>query len=170
MKFWISPINSSDYLCYFEALYGFPPCLAHASSNSCSRISAPRLSASPVSFRLSSHMPRSSLPATRSSGFLLGWSSSWRTIHWPLKWAYHHPLLRFSLSWWDGDTKGTRKNLSACSASAPLEALGGDRGAKLESRAGIGGGGGGVVLGDSSAAREEISVGVSEWVEPVSQQ
>ena len=104
------------------ATYGWPPCLLQASSNSCSSISAPLLRARPVSCKLSSHMSRSSFPATRRRGTFSGRSSSCLATHWPLKWAYHQPFFLFSLSLLEGEANGTRKYLwgGLCLSSALL--------------------------------------------------
>ena len=52
------------------------------------------------------------VPATRSTGTLAGCSSIWRAIHWPSKWAYHHPLCGIWPGAADSETvNGTRKYL-----------------------------------------------------------
>lgn len=99
-------------------VYGLPPYLDQVSSNSCSRISAPLFLVNPVSLRLNSHISRSFVPATRSRGSLSGCNSSWRAIHCPSKWAYHHPFLRFRRSCSEGRMNGTRKYLCVWSPAA----------------------------------------------------
>eukprot|EP00041_Stephanoeca_diplocostata_P021481 m.501213 g.501213 ORF g.501213 m.501213 type:complete len:749 (+) comp21837_c1_seq12:65-2311(+) len=90
------------------ATYGSPPHLAHSSSNSRGRISAPRLRGRPLSSSDSSHISMSSRPATSSTGGFCGCSSIWRAIHCPSKCANHQPLTPpLSRSSWR--TNGIRK-------------------------------------------------------------
>ena len=104
-------IGCGHWALWDGTLKGFPPNFPHTWLNSLSRISAPRFLVSPVSSRLSSHIRMSSMPATRSSGSLSGWSSSCRTTHCPSKCANHHPFFLFRLVWpgGSGRMKGTRK-------------------------------------------------------------
>lgn len=53
-------------------------------------------------------------PATNSSGFLSGYSSIWRAMYWPSKWAYHWPCFLWvgsSRNSSEGRANGIRKNL-----------------------------------------------------------
>ena len=72
----------------------------------------------------------SSFPATNNSGCFSGCNSNCLAIHWPSKWAYHHPFFRLSLSCWEGRIKGTLKYLCAgCSSTDKLVLRGGGVGA-----------------------------------------
>ena len=115
----LSTNHNSVSLLAFAAVrvYGLPPYFAHVSSNSWSSISAPLFLESPVSSRLSSHISRSFLPATRSNGSV-GVELYLTCDLLPIEVGIPPAFRRFRRSCSDGRMNGTRKYLCACSVIA----------------------------------------------------